>query len=113
MRGKDKHGDDKKKRIRITPAHAGKSAGFGLFLDVPGDHPRMCGEKSCRDHWRNWHWGSPPHVRGKGVRTLEIVGVTRITPACAGKSAVGLGEKIESMDHPRMCGEKLLAPMAY
>ena len=32
--------------------------------------------------------------------------LSRITPACAGKSGVTLQHKKVMMDHPRMCGEK-------
>ena len=30
--------------------------------------------------------GSPPHARGKDIRTAETWDLDRITPACAGKS---------------------------
>ena len=29
----------------ITPAYAGKSFNFGLYVDAFRDHPRVCGEK--------------------------------------------------------------------
>ena len=34
--------------------------------------------------------------------------VTRITPACAGKSGVFDNEALANRDHPRVCGEKLV-----
>ena len=69
----------------------------------------MCGEK-CRFQLavRN-PLGSPPHVRGKGVWQYPAAGVSRITPACAGKRRARRGAGLWSQDHPRMCGEKCVA----
>ena len=86
MRGKAEPCASRRFAIRITPAHAGKSAqnrGDGCKGE---DHPRPCGEKVCP-------------LEG----TIEEAG---ITPAHAGKS-----DEISSLcerygDHPRPCGEK-------
>ena len=96
-------------RAGITPAHAGKSA-----LGIPGiicggDHPRACGEKIhqkrkwCRDR------GSPPRMRGKVAFATPCAPILGITPAHAGKSeyTADIGVGIE--DHPRACGEKIVA----
>ena len=50
--------------------------------------------------------GSPPHARGKGDASLVICGMTRITPACAGKSKPAACRNEIAQDHPRMRGEK-------
>ena len=49
--------------------------------------------------------GSPPQVRGKLTVHLEIVTVTRITPAGAGKTPPKGKQKSILRDHPRRCGE--------
>ncbi len=70
---------------RITPACAGKRRWPGCSGGSAGDHPRVCGEKSHQRGLGLLLLGSPPHVRGKGVRYLCIVLFAGITPACAGK----------------------------
>ena len=90
MRGKVRISVGEHQRLGITPAYAGKSAGFGLFLDVPGDHPRICGEKLRDLRMVLSTVGSPPHMRGKvfiAFLLLDVVG-----------------------DHPRICGEKQYRP---
>ena len=46
-------------------------------------------------------------MRGKEHRTRQAVWKDRITPAYAGKSSGGVGGALGSVDHPRVCGEKL------
>ena len=86
MRGKVKKNLLKKQYIRITPAHAGKSAFLLVDRDAAEDHPRACGEK-------NQIWccdvptlGSPPRMRGKVSIQRTLESALRITPAHAGKS---------------------------
>ena len=90
---------------RITPACAGKTSGRTSAAAGMSDHPRVCGE-----NWKNkeilWsELGSPPRVRGKLInqklRELE----SRITPACAGKTASRTACRRSRADHPRVCGE--------
>ena len=107
-RGKAHHLDDITSERRITPAWAGKSAGFQSAPSGPRDHPRVGGEKhsgSCRTLTRS---GSPPRGRGK-VRFRHLVEVSlRITPAWAGKSTLGSVLVRPRRDHPRVGGEKQL-----
>ena len=49
----------------ITPACAGKRTFDSFAHTADWDHPRMCGEKLFTKCSRYFHWGSPPHVRGK------------------------------------------------
>ena len=51
--------------------------------------------------------GSPPHMRGTGLKRSWTRHITRITPAHAGNSNgfVIIGRKVG--DHPRTCGEQL------
>ena len=50
----------------ITPAYAGKRFILTKNIDVGGDHPRLCGEKSDMLEKITWNLGSPPPMRGKG-----------------------------------------------
>ncbi len=86
MRGKAQLIQLARMTVRITPAHAGKSA---TFLDgnlVYQDHPRTCGEKSTIKSISLTISGSPPHMRGKVHAGLDRCQLDRITPAHAGKS---------------------------
>ena len=93
----------------ITPACAGKRDRWCCGAWPLRDYPRVCGEKSvcCPLVWIIW--GSPPHVRGKGLVGFELDIRIRITPACAGKSLSPAPEKALPGDHPRMCGEKSIS----
>ena len=92
---------------RITPACAGKSRTAGRGRRHYRDHPRVCGEKSIPGHPHTSRMGSPPRVRGKGVKDLLTWLCIGITPACAGKR-LGAGPLLyRCWDHPRVCGEKV------
>jgi len=49
--------------------------------------------------------GSPPRVRGIPYEDLTVLGVVRITPACAGNTFHQLQIQRYWWDHPRVCGE--------
>ena len=72
----------------ITPAHAGKRRRHGREHPGQGDHPRACGEKFSNSCSRSRARGSPPRMRGKGIRQPVDFAIVRITPAHAGKSGV-------------------------
>ena len=90
----------------ITPAYAGKRVPRVYGLSVPGDHPRVCGEK-CMALFRNCAvLGSPPRMRGKAALCALDRAAVGITPAYAGKRTL-VGECPKPLwDHPRVCGEK-------
>ena len=90
----------------ITPACAGKRMVFAGRKSRTWDHPRVCGEKPASMPRHALRRGSPPRMRGKGVRLFQRLGVGGITPACAGKSAVVRRNRRKPEDHPRVCGEK-------
>ena len=69
----------------------------------------MCGEKDCRYDCSINVGGSPPRVRGKVSFETGLKAFTRITPACAGKSAIagrfthpseGSPPRVRGKDHP-------------
>ena len=90
---------------RITPACAGKTTGGVTVLASLWDHPRMRGEDRRRAGEKRALQGSPPHARGR--RGTQSGGSlrTRITPACAGKTARRPAHRASPRDHPRMRGE--------
>ena len=89
MRGKGVHAEPSAAVIGITPAYAGKSSCGGQTRFPCRDHPRLCGEKLKRQIESKQLKGSPPPMRGKGMRTIKAFPDRRITPAYAGKSEAG------------------------
>ena len=69
------------------------------------DHPRMRGEDWLDLASPAHVSGSPPHARGRPIRSLAASGRVRITPACAGKTTRPQGGASRREDHPRMRGE--------
>ena len=70
---------------RITPAYAGKSSPCPAWCLSTADHPRVCGEKLRARDKISAPWGSPPRMRGKGIRSSSAASASGITPAYAGK----------------------------
>ena len=56
--------------MRITPAYAGKSDFHDAHLRFFEDHPRLCGEKFRMIGQNARKQGSPPPMRGKGIKRL-------------------------------------------
>ena len=106
MRGKVSCGQGFTRPCRITPAHAGKRAVYFVPAISQGDHPRTCGEKFHKLYKFFEILGSPPHMRGKGVRLSSGGLPNGITPAHAGKSYRLICKWYKTWDHPRTCGEK-------
>ena len=100
------------RKVRITPAYAGKSSPGSAAGCHARDHPRVCGEKmvSMIPHRRSR--GSPPRVRGKVQPLGERGSQAGITPAYAGKSVHRSGLHRTEGDHPRVCGEKIYPLLA-
>ena len=85
MRGKVQLGEIDLQDIWITPAYAGKSGPCPDRVPPAGDHPRVCGEKSQSTSASPRALGSPPRMRGKGVKQSNSRIRMGITPAYAGK----------------------------
>ena len=90
---------------RITPADAGKTPSRLSAIAIPQDHPRGCGENRFRTPPLTAAQGSPPRMRGKLSFSCSLLGVTRITPADAGKTRHAMLTASRRWDHPRGCGE--------
>ena len=71
---------------RITPAGAGKTIHHSYNVRRSRDHPRRCGENHALYESRLPYPGSPPQVRGKPSPLKPRSGLSRITPAGAGKT---------------------------
>ena len=65
----------------------------------------MRGEDNHKKLCRCDKGGSPPHARGRLKLEVTKDPITRITPACAGKTPFGVSRYGGMQDHPRMRGE--------
>ena len=90
----------------ITPAWAGKREPGVLMVWQFQDHPRVGGEKILEPSMGVGNFGSPPHGRGKVVRSGVHRCCRGITPAWAGKSSHPYYITLPRGDHPRVGGEK-------
>ena len=70
----------------ITPACAGNRRSPSRGGTTLKDHPRVCGEQDMLIGGLLDIVGSPPRVRGTVLDYVPRVGVSGITPACAGTS---------------------------
>ena len=109
MRGKAVDNLPLSSPARITPACAGKRHPKQSLASANRDHPRVCGEKWLRRNCSACSAGSPPRVRGKGYTFGDGRNFGGITPACAGKRLPCRGARLRRGDHPRVCGEKMVA----
>ena len=112
VRGKGVRRRNGARGARITPACAGKRHEGQHQARQKWDHPRVCGEKAWLLSSVPAELGSPPRVRGKETHRLCELPLYRITPACAGKSTSGTLQVPAGRDHPRVCGEKIIAALA-
>ena len=89
----------------LIPACAGKTARVIVSVMGFGAHPRVCGENGIRCLEHLGCEGSSPRVRGKPNGAQKVLDVSRLIPACAGKtnSPVNLPSHLPA--HPRVCGE--------
>ena len=89
----------------LTPACAGKTRRAWARASWGRAHPRVCGENPSMLSMIVFRCGSPPRVRGKRYQHPLLGGAGRLTPACAGKTAVSSGKTLRAAAHPRVCGE--------
>ena len=106
VRGKEEMNLERVYKLGITPACAGKRALVRSGYAAARDHPRVCGEKKTELKLCVKLLGSPPRVRGKGIKIRLCGPLVGITPACAGKSIFVQRSINHGKDHPRVCGEK-------
>ena len=95
----------------ITPAYAGKSQQRHHRRGPSRDHPRVCGEKHEILSGLGDDAGSPPRMRGKADHRRRQKVQPGITPAYAGKSALGARPSLRRRGSPpRMRGKALPRP---
>ena len=85
-RGRPQSRSEGLRKDRITPACAGKTCYQDADGTIWGDHPRMRGEDSSIVIGSLYRFGSPPHARGRRSGKSSSSSMSRITPACAGKT---------------------------
>ena len=105
MRGKQLRANRLAARLRLIPAHAGKTKISGEFYQEYGAHPRACGENLAAQSGLCDSKGSSPRMRGKRHDPDGGMVRTGLIPAHAGKTHfyslyIGI-----SWAHPRACGE--------
>ena len=88
MRGKLDFFEKMLYKIRITPAHAGKTIPQLRHAAMLQDHPRACGENPSNASILLSVIGSPPRMRGKLIKLGFCDYFPRITPAHAGKTKI-------------------------
>ena len=93
----------------IIPACAGNMRLTFLSLEKEGDHPRVCGEHFNRDYEGEITEGSSPRVRGTSRERKSYDPFEGIIPACAGNIGANCVTLGIDRDHPRVCGEHLIA----
>ena len=92
-------------RLRLTPACAGKTGRRPNVYPVTEAHPRLRGEDSSVKVPKFMACGSPPLARGRLLPTDVCHLLSRLTPACAGKTETAGGRHRCSEAHPRLRGE--------
>ena len=92
-------------RIRLIPAHAGKTQAGGRPHAPGAAHPRSRGENPHAVAWKVWSGGSSPLTRGKHVAAAAWPARTRLIPAHAGKTHDLYHGCVPAGAHPRSRGE--------
>ena len=90
---------------RITPACAGKTGTTFRIVCLCQDHTRVCGKNRSIFLSSIVPAGSHPRVREKLKRRHHLRRLSRITPACAGKTILDKAYLHLNWDHPRVCGK--------
>ena len=91
--------------IGIIPAYAGNTIPQFHMLNIPRDHPRVCGEHVGIVHRLINPKGSSPRMRGTPFCTSSLRPASRIIPAYAGNTFRLSRAAVWRGDHPRVCGE--------
>ena len=104
-RGKHRVPTRMRRRRRLIPAHAGKTAAQRRRVECDGAHPRSRGENFLAFGGLSPPMGSSPLTRGKRAARPKPSCDPGLIPAHAGKTAVGIGAPFPSGAHPRSRGE--------
>ena len=105
MRGKPQTQSLTRIRIRLIPAHAGKTAPLPRLERSRPAHPRACGENQGNLFPPDIPIGSSPRMRGKRAGSGAGAGASGLIPAHAGKTSRLRRAGSHARAHPRACGE--------
>ena len=105
MRGTLVRSDRRLASHGIIPAYAGNTSPVSRAVSWAWDHPRVCGEHLKYDLARLAAVGSSPRMRGTLRRWPLSYMLHRIIPAYAGNTRPAVRSRLQSEDHPRVCGE--------
>ena len=100
------------KIIRIIPAHAGNTSWSNGVRCRPRDHPRACGEHILTTSAGTSSKGSSPRMRGTRTSKKTQKFNLGIIPAHAGNTSSFFKYLRNAWDHPRACGEHVIAVAA-
>ena len=108
-RGKLHRDNPRRRRVRLIPAHAGKTMVVTPCVGAGGAHPRSRGENDQTPEKTPEIRGSSPLTRGKHVSGLGGHCSIRLIPAHAGKTVNVTPAPEGSEAHPRSRGENIRA----
>jgi len=100
-------------KVRITPAHAGKTPEGLTHRTRDQDHPRACGKDSISRRRPSRSRGSPPRMRERRKLFRRSYRQKGITPAHAGKTFARRRNVQVGRDHPRACGKDVTRKGEY
>ena len=104
-RGKHRKISGRDTRVRLIPAHAGKTAVLPRKSWCHRAHPRSRGENARAAGETTFHAGSSPLTRGKHPHRQAIGGPHGLIPAHAGKTGYDAAISARIWAHPRSRGE--------
>ena len=91
--------------LGISPACAGNTYALSKCFCQIQNQPRLRGEYLKWPDQSAIRKGSAPLARGILYMSLAVTGVIRISPACAGNTAMVEDSTGDYKDHPRLRGE--------
>ena len=112
-RGKRTHSSARPTRVRLIPAHAGKTAGPPPAKPSGAAHPRSRGENAAQGGGGPEQVGSSPLTRGKLGNGVERLRRRGLIPAHAGKTTAASTCAPSHPAHPRSRGENVHGPQAH
>ena len=101
-----------KYRLRLIPAHAGKTPRAARRPPWTSAHPRSRGENPASSCTPQSGQGSSPLTRGKRLRGRNPRSRCRLIPAHAGKTTRAVRRGRERQAHPRSRGENIYVDWA-
>ena len=99
--------------VRIIPADAGSTYQTVIVTLYISDHPRGCGEHSIIPWMNLSDCGSSPRMRGARADDAVVRQLLGIIPADAWSTARRKSSPLKIWDHPRGCGEHVVAFLAH